>query len=291
MGADFVGWRDCSLQRKLGPEGFLQGLKMRSYRSALESQVPAERLATVQVTLVIAGQRQDLTYDEICRQAQVLDQGTAECADCPLANGQTVGCYCYVSYPVDETFERLAFEFFCSQLDTPDSISDQLYRDLVSRVPAAGTAWHEKRGEDPMQGALAVAPEPLFCTWDLGGRSSRVDSAQLLSALFVPLDSPALVVGYARFWNEFQRHVNAAVERTMDAHGLRVDGEGNVEVEVSADEAEDPAALSERFEAGIAALQPLIESRTLGEIASLAALVRALVPGAIDEGWRLLADS
>jgi hypothetical protein len=38
---------------------------------------------------------------------------------------------------------------------------------------------------------------------------NRVDSAQLLASLFIPIDTPPLVVGYARFWHEFVAFADA----------------------------------------------------------------------------------
>src|SRR5262249_4998197 len=120
---------------------------------------------------------------------------------------------------IDEAAEQLVFDFFVqpSQLGTKDSICDQLYRDIVSRVPSSGTGWHTKRGG---RGMLAARPTPLTHRW--GGMLSKqtIDSAQLLASLFIALDSLPLVVAYARFWTELvafaqERGIGPETSRTI----------------------------------------------------------------------------
>jgi len=201
MGADLIGWRSCALQRELGPDGFLGKLKLRSYRAMIEQQVPPAQRAGVKVTVQVTGRPpRILGYPEIVAESDDFRAGIPECADCPLSSGRPLGCYQYVTYPVDAQAEELIFAFFTSQVTTRDSICDQLYRDVVSRVPASGTGWHDNRGAP---GTLAMRPEPLRHKW--GGLFSKktVDSAQVLRSLFLPLDSVPLIVAYARFWTEF----------------------------------------------------------------------------------------
>src|SRR6185503_17578130 len=86
-----------------------------------------------------------MTYREIKDGAEGFARGIPECATCLIARGKPLGCYSYVTYPIDEEAERLLFDFFVSQVATNDSICDQLYRDVVSRVPRGG-GWHTQRG-------------------------------------------------------------------------------------------------------------------------------------------------
>lgn len=198
MGADVIGWRGCPLQQPLGPQGFLGKLKMKAYLRAIESQVPPEARENVKVTVVVNDTERELTYKEILGQAQQFQAGIPECQSCPLSGGNQLGCYHFVTYPVDARFEEVAFEFFCSQLTTKDSISDQIYRDVVSKQ-GQGSGWHTRRGNGP---GLARRPQPLTHSWGGLFSKKKVDSAQLLASLFIPLEQPALVVGYARFWRE-----------------------------------------------------------------------------------------
>ena len=123
-------------------------------------------------------------------------------------------------YPVDAAFERLVFEFFVSQVETRDSICDQLYRDIVSRVPTAGTGWHDRRGDDARTGALAQLAQPLVHKWGGFLAKKRIDSAQILQSLFINLDRPALVVGYSRFWGELLAFAATRGVTTADSPAL-----------------------------------------------------------------------
>jgi hypothetical protein len=205
MGADLIGWRDCELQRSLGDRGFLQKLKMKSYLRAIESQVPEAQRANVQVTVVVNDEQRELTYPQIREAAEEFQRGIPACASCPLSGGTQLGCYRYVTYPVDERFEELVFHFFISIVATKDSIADQLYRDIVSKQPTGG-GWHTRRGPN---GPLARRAEPMRHSWGGFLSKKRVDSAQLLASLFIPLDNLPLLAGYARFWSEFCAYVDA----------------------------------------------------------------------------------
>jgi hypothetical protein len=220
MGADLIGWRNCSLQRELEPGGFLGKLKLRSYQQLIEDRVPPDKRAGIEIEVQVIGRgAKALTYEQIREGAEGFRRGSPECAQCPLAGGAPLGCYKYVTYPVDAPAEELLFRFFTqkSQIETKDSISDQLYRDLVSRVPASGTGWHTKRGPG---GPLAQRPTPLTHKW--GGLFSKkqVDSAQLLQVLFMTLEHPALVVAFGRFWTEFVEFAQANGGGPLRSRGL-----------------------------------------------------------------------
>ena len=62
MGADLIGWRNCDLQKPLGPNGFLQKLKMKSYLRVIESQVPEGARENVAITVVVNDTQRELTY-------------------------------------------------------------------------------------------------------------------------------------------------------------------------------------------------------------------------------------
>src|SRR6478609_3471683 len=100
MGADLIGWRDCELQRPLGPQGFLGKLKMKTYLRVIEQQVPPDKREAVKITVVVNDRQRELSYPEIREQAEAFQRGIPECARCPLASGQQLGCYHYVTYPV-----------------------------------------------------------------------------------------------------------------------------------------------------------------------------------------------
>jgi len=226
MGADLIGWRECPLQMRLGPEGFRAKLKLRSYKNLIEQMVAPEDREGQKLTVVVNGpdgpSERNLTYAQIRDESTEFLRGIPDCASCPLSGGEPLGCYHFVVYPVDAAFERLVFEFFVSQVETKNSICDQLYRDVVSRVPPAGTGWHDRRGADARSGALAQLGQPLVHKWGGFLSKKRIDSAQILQSLFITLDRPALVVGYSRFFGELlafaaARGVTAADSPTLGA--------------------------------------------------------------------------
>ena len=206
MGADLIGWRRCPLQAELGPAGFLSKLKLRTYLTLVDDQVAEEERADVRVNIMVHGPdgptQRELTYQELVDGAREIANGIPECATCPLGMHKPLGCYHYVTYPIDAVFEELVFDFFVAQLAVEDSIVAQLYKDIVSQVPARDTGWHTRRGADARTGACAQRSEPLVHAWGGLFSSKRVDSAQILQSLFITLDHPALVIGYSRFWSE-----------------------------------------------------------------------------------------
>ncbi len=252
MGADLIGWRGCPLQEELGPDGFLGKLKLRSYLTAIESQVPPDKRADVKVAVLVHGpdgpSQRELRYADMQSEVAAFLGGIPECASCPLSGGQPLGCYHYVAYPIDEVFERLVFDFFVSQIGTADSICDQLWRGFVSQVPDHGTGWHERRGPDPRTGTLARLAAPLVHRFGGLLRKRTVDSAQILQCLFLTLDQPALVVAYVLFFAELLTFARE--------HGITSD-----------------------------------TSPTLGAVEGYARILLGIAEGAVTEGWTVLADA
>jgi hypothetical protein len=218
MGADVIGWRNCPLQERLEPQGFLGKLKLRAYLQVIESQVPEGQRETVTVQVRVSGREtRALSYPEIQAGAEEFQRGIPECSTCPISGGAALGCYQYVRYPVDEVFEKLVFDFFVSQVQTEDSICDQLYRDIVSKQPP-GSGWHTQRGPE---GALARLPRPLEHRW--GGLFSKkhLDSAQILASLFFTQEHTALIVAYGRFWSELVDFARKQGVSEDDSYTLR----------------------------------------------------------------------
>lgn len=252
MGVDYIGWRDCSLQAALEQEGFLRKLKLRAYRRVVEEKVPPERRDVIQLRVDVVGRGvQTLTYPGILEQLGDFEAGAPECADCLLGSGAPLGCYRYISYPVDSVAESAIFEFVCSQVATKDSIADQLYRDLFSRVPD-DSDWYGNRGED---GQLAELEEPLVFEFMHDGELVSVDSAQVLAATFYPLDHAVLVVAFARYFGELIAWLDKQ-------------------------QAERPAMQARALEG----------SRTLKELRALYPMVLVTGPMALTAGWSILVD-
>jgi hypothetical protein len=251
MGADFIGWRGCSLQDEVRPEGFLAKLKLRSYRRVLEEQVPDDQRADVKLQLVVdrgdGPEERTLTYAGIVEELGVFEAGTDECAECPLSGGgNPVGCYRYVGYPVDAVFERTVFEAFTAQLNDSENIGFQLWADLVSQAQPENSSWHLRRGAEYDGGpALAELDTVLTHTWTHQGQTNKVDSAMLLSCLFQPMDRPPLVVAFTLFWTQLLNGLDGSV---------------------------------------------ISSSGTLQEIARVTEMLLATYQRAVDEGWLIIVD-
>jgi hypothetical protein len=187
MGVDIIGWRNCSLQEQLGPEGFLGKLKLRAYRRIVEEQIPEEKRAETKIKVKVTGKPdRELSYSEICKELGEFLKGIPECHTCPLSkNHQPLRCYYYISYPIDTLTEKLLFEFFTNQLDVPASESRWLYDEVFSQIDRE-TSFHTARGgsNESHTATLAELEQPLSFFWEEKGEKKSVDSAQLLTALF-----------------------------------------------------------------------------------------------------------
>lgn len=257
MGADYIGWRGCELQRELGPERFRAKLELRTYRSVIEAQVPEDRRDAVRVRLEVVGEPpRDLAYADIVGELAPFESGIPDCASCPLAEGRPLGCHRHVTYPIDAAFERLVFEFFTATVTEELSVAWQLHEDVVSTLPREAGAWHRLRG--PRVDSLAELVEPLRFEWIDARGAHSVDSAVLCEALFLPVRDPALSVANARFWNELFAWLDARVARHMRSGDAPPDG---------------------------------LASRTLREIQHVSDLLNASVERAQTDGWQVLVDA
>ncbi len=197
MGADIVGWRNCQLQSELGAPGFLSKLKLRMYRGVFETQVPPAERDLVRIMIRVTGRAdRELGYRDVVAELASFESGIPECPTCPLSGGKALGCYRYVTFPVDEVFEQISFQHFCADAALQGSPSWQIAQNVIPRIPARGTAWHQRRALDAEQGGLAVLARPLEAT--IGWQ--RVDSAQVMMAMFITLDSPGPLSAYASFY-------------------------------------------------------------------------------------------
>lgn len=215
MGIDIVALRACRLQTNLGPEGFLRALKLKAYKEAADARVPPDQLSELQVRVHVPGRgEQVLTYAALCAEAREVSEAVSECESCPLSLEQKPGCYRYISYPLDEHFEQLLFEYFDAELPLQNSSCEQLYRDVVSELPRSGLVWHTQRGADT-PGALAALDAPLRHASD-----PYFDSAQLCAALFTNEPALPLLIVQTLFWTEFAGYVRARVANPDDSKTL-----------------------------------------------------------------------
>ena len=220
MGADIIGWIDCPLQHELSINGFLGKLKLRAYRGAVEANVPEGQRDGIRVQVMTDGREpREISYPQILAELGEFEAGIPECASCPISEGRPLGCYQYVTYPIDATFENLLFDFYVSQVETKDSICNQIYADIISQIPGSGTAWHLRRGNEP-GASLAVAAQPREHKWGGFLSKKRVDSAQMLMASFITLESLPLVAAYTRYFTELMEFANARGVQPQESQTL-----------------------------------------------------------------------
>jgi hypothetical protein len=210
MGADYFAIIGCPLQTKLTSAGFCARLKMRIQLDGLEQRrSEVEQAAGRKLEDIVFNRggtnnpTTSMTYGEMRALADEV-HAIPECASCRVSSGKPLGCYRYVTYPVDTRSEELLFEYFAMLLEQPRpqdfvgkdptgkqyTAADLLYQFVIE--PLQGdTNWHDQRGAAEA-GGLAERAEPLSRT--LASRGGKtLDSAQVLQAAFTPIDgAPAL---------------------------------------------------------------------------------------------------
>jgi hypothetical protein len=198
-GIDLVGWRSCEQQKELGTGRFPLTVAQMAMQVALAPNVP-EHIPDLSAAVSADRKRQILQYRQIREGAAAFARGTPECKSCPISGGNPYGCYTFIRRPIDEIAERTLFEFFVDQLGDDSSVCSNLYRDLISKQPESGTPWHTDRGPN---GEYAVMATPLEHKWGFFLRRKRVDTAQILAAMFFTQKRVGLIAVFARFWREF----------------------------------------------------------------------------------------
>jgi hypothetical protein len=278
MGADIIGWRGCPLQASLGEEGFLGKLKLRAYARAIEEQVPEAHREKIELVVRVSGRPdRSLRYRDICAEAAAFAEGAPECPACPLGRGRALGCYHYLTYPIDAVSERLIFEYFAADVSTAGGVCDQIHHDVISAI-GEDTPWHTGRTGD--ERALATLAQPLAVTWlDAAGATHSVDSAQVLAGLFISLPTRPAVVGYTRFWAELFAFIGA---RLHDA-GITVDDEGEI--------LRDGRRGAEAGGPELEAAREILGSRTLAEAQTMTRMLIALATTEGADDWRLIVDA
>ncbi len=216
-----MGWRGCALQRVHGPDGFLHKIKLRGYRAAIESQIPPgpdrDRARFVVHVLRPEGPTEkEMGYAELVRDLDDFGRGIPDCASCPLAGGQAVGCTRYVTYPIDAVCEQAAFAFVAGQIESAGSVAQRFFEARASALPRAGSGWHVRRG--PGLGGLATLARPLEHVWGGWFSRRRIDSAQILFALTSP--DPRGLALHASFLDGFVAHCAATASRSTSIDEL-----------------------------------------------------------------------
>jgi hypothetical protein len=201
LGIEFVCWKDCPLQKRLGLEAFRSAMKLPAYKQLAERLAP-DRLTTLELRIRTGEQApRVMAYQEICERIDAIAGETPDCASCLRSCGRENGCLHSVSYPIDEPFEQLAFKYFARQIPIENSVCQQIYRDVISGLPSEGLAWHPKH--DPSSNPkLTVLPRELreFLPQPI---SYELGSSQMLEALFRSPDGTAEIVAFGVFWHEF----------------------------------------------------------------------------------------
>jgi hypothetical protein len=211
MGASFVGIRHCPLQRKLGNGPFVERVKLVMLKRAADETI--EDAKTREGTLIrVRSETQPartMTYAELARSVEDLENGIPECASCPLSGGEALGCYAFVSYPIDADFERLLFQFVVDGLSVPDSVGARFYHEIITRFEGPPTAWATRRGTE--QGCLAARAEPFRHTWNEAGEERALSSADLLDGIFNRYDDAEDVALQCEVLVSLERSAGSAI--------------------------------------------------------------------------------
>lgn len=107
------------------------------------------------------------------------------------------GLHRHVSYPIDETTEELAFQYFVRRAADVGSSSHRLLRWIEEAK--ISEAWTSSRGRP---GSLAERMMPCATPLHVGERAVLMDSARLLGVLFDDPPSEEVAVAIARFVKE-----------------------------------------------------------------------------------------
>jgi len=221
-GVDVVGWRACAKQRELGPKRFVLTLKKLGRQAATGRSLPPPSMSMA----VTPEQRRRQQQSQDLRDARTLfDQGTPECAECPISDGKPYGCYTPIDFPIDADAETALFRYFSAQLADERSAAFGIYRDLASKAPPQGTAWHTDRGAG---GELAELDAPLVKEWGMLMWKKHLDSAQILGTLFFNQRRLGLISVLAQFWEGFLAEARATspdFDRSTTLKQLEVLGE------------------------------------------------------------------
>jgi hypothetical protein len=222
-GVDVVGWRSCGKQRELGPKRFALMLKKVARQASTGRSLPPPSMSSVALT---PEQRRRQAQNQELREARAsFDQGTPECAACPISNGKPYGCYTPVDFPIDADAETALFRYFSAQIADETSAAFGLFRDLVSKAPTQGTAWHTDRGAG---GELAELDTPCVREWGILMWKKHLDSAQILGTLFFNQRRIGLISAFATFWEGFlkeARETSPEFERSTTLMQLEALGE------------------------------------------------------------------
>jgi hypothetical protein len=228
MGCDYLAAIGCPLQQQLGDD-FLPAVKLlgmaqhlEAQRAALERQSgkPLESIA-VRVGATTA------TVGEVRAKTARVEGGIPACPTCPVSGGEPLGCYRYVTYPVDVELEEVALEFFVETIERPTApyaiatdptgrkltaaalVLDHVIAELPARSP-----WHDRRGP-ASEGGLATRKQPVVR--ELPSRGRKLDSASVLAAMFQPIDGDLALQLYAYL---FEGVVQFAVSRNVHSRSL-----------------------------------------------------------------------
>jgi hypothetical protein len=188
VGADFIGFRSCPLQRELGQAGFVQKLKLLMYKRAAEAAVPdPERREALRIRATFGhGRAAVTTYAEIRTSVTGFEEGIPECPSCPLSGGHALGCHASIAFPITAALEEDIFRIVIDSLSVPGSPGDRFYREIIARFDDLPTDWIERRGAEP--GFLASRDAPCVHRWEENGAALELSSADVLASIFCAFD-------------------------------------------------------------------------------------------------------
>jgi len=176
LGIDVISWFGGSLQSQMGEEGWLELMKLRAYKAAAEEAAPDDPGRVVLEIPRRDGTSASVPHGDL---VAALDSAAREAGDCAPCFEEDSPCHRFISFPIDEMAERILFNYFLRELETPDSPGDQIYRDFIESSASVGPSW-EKRGAG--DASTLASSEPFVETIASRG-GVTITSSQVLGAL------------------------------------------------------------------------------------------------------------
>jgi hypothetical protein len=215
MGADIIGWRNCDLQQSLGRQEFLHKRKLLAYCRIAESLHQPSDPAKYRIRLNVIGRDvQEMSLSEINEQLGDFPQGIPECHACVVSHGETLGCYSYLTYPIDEVAEHAVFQFVIETAIREDAPARWLVDEVIAAL--AEDPMDLPRGSDP--GMVLARAEPLKAIVHSGMGATAIDSTLIVDALRLSMEDGVDIAAFARFYAEFTSWLDV---HRLDSTSLR----------------------------------------------------------------------
>lgn len=198
MGADVVGWRDCSLQQSLGEEGFFRNLKLLAYQRAADRHLLEADRSRTPIRVYAGGEIEVLSYAAIAAELAGFERGVPECPSCPLSGGKPLGCYRYVTFPVSVGAEEALATHAATALHDRASPAREIFTAYRSSAELQSVASAFRMNRGPTPPSLAARAEPVQLA--MAADDVLFDSADVLAVVLTPVQEGEHLATLGEFW-------------------------------------------------------------------------------------------